>query len=125
MIPHAHYARASRLQNIILSSCKEALGQGRYTWRHNRVLQEPVLAICDAKGLPAQTKATAQGVVGTVASESAQRSAGTLLSQLRAPPPAPWPNEGPESLRSPCCALAIHKNQTTLFSSALAVSLAT
>ncbi|GFO18114.1 hypothetical protein PoB_004461900 [Plakobranchus ocellatus] len=40
------------------------------------------------------------------------RSAGTLLSRIRAPPPAPWPDGGPESLRSPCCVLAIYKNQT-------------
>ncbi|GFO18098.1 hypothetical protein PoB_004460300 [Plakobranchus ocellatus] len=32
------------------------------------------------------------GVGGTVDSESALRSAGTLLSRVRAPPPAPWPN---------------------------------
>ncbi|GFO14956.1 hypothetical protein PoB_004146100 [Plakobranchus ocellatus] len=36
------------------------------------------------------------GVGGTVASESALRSAGTLLSRVRAPPPAPWPDGGPE-----------------------------
>ncbi|GFO06806.1 hypothetical protein PoB_003331100 [Plakobranchus ocellatus] len=30
------------------------------------------------------------GVVGTVAMESAERSAGTLLSRVRAPPPASW-----------------------------------
>ncbi|GFN97836.1 hypothetical protein PoB_002434200 [Plakobranchus ocellatus] len=46
---------------------------------------------------------------GTVASESALRSAGTLLSWVRASPPAPWPDGGPESLRSPCY---IYKNQT-------------
>ncbi|GFO49101.1 hypothetical protein PoB_007560600 [Plakobranchus ocellatus] len=51
------------------------------------------------------------GVGGTVASESTLRSAGTLLSWVRAPPPAPWPDGGPESLRSPCCGLAIYKNQ--------------
>ncbi|GFN88783.1 hypothetical protein PoB_001528900 [Plakobranchus ocellatus] len=34
------------------------------------------------------------GVGGTVASESALRSAGTLLSRVRAPPPASWPVEG-------------------------------
>ncbi|GFN79441.1 hypothetical protein PoB_000594700 [Plakobranchus ocellatus] len=45
--------------------------------------------------------------------ESAQRSAGTLLSRVRAPPLAPWPDGGPKSLRSPCCRLAIHKNQST------------
>ncbi|GFO03191.1 hypothetical protein PoB_002969600 [Plakobranchus ocellatus] len=46
------------------------------------------------------------------ASESALRSAGTLLSRVRTPPPAPWPDGGPKSLRSPCCGLAIYKNQT-------------
>ncbi|GFO38112.1 hypothetical protein PoB_006461700 [Plakobranchus ocellatus] len=50
------------------------------------------------------------GVGGTVASESALRSAGTILSRVRTPPPAPWPDGGPESLRSPCCGLAIYKN---------------
>ncbi|GFN89764.1 hypothetical protein PoB_001627000 [Plakobranchus ocellatus] len=49
------------------------------------------------------------GLGGTVASESALRSAGTFLSRVRAPPPAPWPDGGPESLRSPCCGLAIYK----------------
>ncbi|GFO15694.1 hypothetical protein PoB_004219900 [Plakobranchus ocellatus] len=51
-------------------------------------------------------------VGGTVASEFALRSAGTLLSRVRAPPPAPWPDGGPESLRSPCCRLAMYKNKT-------------
>ncbi|GFN84698.1 hypothetical protein PoB_001120400 [Plakobranchus ocellatus] len=32
------------------------------------------------------------GVGSTVASESALRSAGTLLSRVRALPPAPWPD---------------------------------
>ncbi|GFO03677.1 frizzled-9-like [Plakobranchus ocellatus] len=50
-----------------------------------------------------------RGVGGTVASESALRSAGTLLSRVRAPPTASWPDGGPESLRSPCCGLAIYK----------------
>ncbi|GFO22663.1 hypothetical protein PoB_004916800 [Plakobranchus ocellatus] len=53
------------------------------------------------------------GVGGTVASESALRSAGTILSRVRAPPPAPWPDGGPESLRSPCCGLAIYKKPKT------------
>ncbi|GFN92950.1 hypothetical protein PoB_001945600 [Plakobranchus ocellatus] len=48
------------------------------------------------------------GVGSTVACESALRSAGTLLSRVRAPLLAPWPDGGPESLRSPCCGLAIY-----------------
>ncbi|GFO28535.1 hypothetical protein PoB_005504000 [Plakobranchus ocellatus] len=51
------------------------------------------------------------GVGGSVASDFALRSAGTLLSRVRAPPLAPWPDGEPESLRSPCCGLAIHKNR--------------
>ncbi|GFS06016.1 reverse transcriptase [Elysia marginata] len=34
----------------VLSSCKVALSQGRYTWRHNRVLQELASVISTAKG---------------------------------------------------------------------------
>ena len=33
----------------VLSSCKVALAQGRYTWRHNKVLQELACAISSAK----------------------------------------------------------------------------
>ncbi|GFO32776.1 hypothetical protein PoB_005928100 [Plakobranchus ocellatus] len=43
-----------------------------------------------------------RGVGGTVASESALRHPGVPLSRVRAPPPAPWPDGGPESLRTPC-----------------------
>ncbi|GFO32115.1 hypothetical protein PoB_005862000 [Plakobranchus ocellatus] len=53
------------------------------------------------------------GVGGTVASESALRSAGTLLSRVRAPLPALWPDGGLKSLRSPCCGLAIYKKTKT------------
>ncbi|GFN82536.1 hypothetical protein PoB_000904200 [Plakobranchus ocellatus] len=55
--------------------------------------------ICDFSFL------TGKGVGGSVANESA------LGSAVRGPPPAPWPDGGPESLRSPRCGLAIHKNQ--------------
>ncbi|GFR67894.1 polyprotein [Elysia marginata] len=34
----------------VLSSCKVALSHGRYTWRHNRVLQELASVISTAKG---------------------------------------------------------------------------
>ncbi|GFN99947.1 hypothetical protein PoB_002645300 [Plakobranchus ocellatus] len=52
------------------------------------------------------------GVGGSVTSESALRSAGTFLWRVRAPSLAPCPDGGPESLRSPCCGLAIYKKQT-------------
>ncbi|GFN75000.1 hypothetical protein PoB_000150600 [Plakobranchus ocellatus] len=43
------------------------------------------------------------GFGGIVDSESALRSAGALLSRVRAPPPTLRPDGEPESLRSPCC----------------------
>ncbi|GFN90646.1 hypothetical protein PoB_001715200 [Plakobranchus ocellatus] len=52
------------------------------------------------------------GVGGTIDSESALRTAVALLSQVDAPPPAPWLVGGPKSLRSPFCGLASCKNQT-------------
>ncbi|GFO32478.1 transglutaminase [Plakobranchus ocellatus] len=59
---------------------------------------------------------TIGGVGGTVASESALRSAGTVQSRVRAPTPAPRPDGGPQSLRSPFCGVAVHKkpNQTLI-----------
>ena len=48
----------------VLSSCKVALAQGRYTWRHNQVLKEIVYAItdhvCSAAGhtMPSEASAT-------------------------------------------------------------------
>ncbi|GFO44500.1 hypothetical protein PoB_007100500 [Plakobranchus ocellatus] len=48
-----------------------------------------------------------RGVGGTVASEFALRCGGTFRSRVRAPPPAPLPDGGSESLRSPCCGLAL------------------
>ncbi|GFN80485.1 hypothetical protein PoB_000699100 [Plakobranchus ocellatus] len=56
------------------------------------------------------TSGMIRGFGSTVACESALRSAGTLLSRVRAPLPAAWPDGGPESLRSPYCGLAIYKN---------------
>ncbi|GFN99310.1 hypothetical protein PoB_002581600 [Plakobranchus ocellatus] len=50
-----------------------------------------------------------RGVGGTVASESALKSAWILQSRVRAPPPALWPDGGHESLRSPCYGQAIYK----------------
>ncbi|GFN88527.1 reverse transcriptase [Plakobranchus ocellatus] len=44
----------------VLSSCKVALSQGRYTWRHNRVLQELASVLSGAKGKihPSSTSST-------------------------------------------------------------------
>ncbi|GFN93927.1 hypothetical protein PoB_002043300 [Plakobranchus ocellatus] len=46
-------------------------------------------------------------VGGTVDGELALRSAGTPSSLVRSPPPASWPDGGPESPRSPCYEQAI------------------
>ncbi|GFN91076.1 hypothetical protein PoB_001758200 [Plakobranchus ocellatus] len=43
----------------------------------------------------ATTLRSERGIGGTVASESALRSAGTLLSRVQHPPSAPWPDGGP------------------------------
>ncbi|GFO37223.1 hypothetical protein PoB_006372800 [Plakobranchus ocellatus] len=40
-------------------------------------------------------------------SEFSLRSEEILLSRVRAPPPALWPDGGPKRLRSPCRGLAI------------------
>ncbi|GFO10259.1 polyprotein [Plakobranchus ocellatus] len=44
----------------VLSSCKVALSQGRYTWRHSRVLQKLAWVIITAKGEihPSSTSST-------------------------------------------------------------------
>ncbi|GFN77647.1 polyprotein [Plakobranchus ocellatus] len=52
----------------ILSSCKVALSQGRYTWRHSRVLQELASAISTAKEEihPSSTSSTVFATEGGV-----------------------------------------------------------
>ncbi|GFO01392.1 hypothetical protein PoB_002789700 [Plakobranchus ocellatus] len=69
-----------------------------FSWDKNFVKRVPE-EICEAK----------VAVGGTVACESVLRSARTLLLRVRAPPSAPRPDEGPKSLRSPCCGLAMYK----------------
>ncbi|GFO40591.1 hypothetical protein PoB_006709600 [Plakobranchus ocellatus] len=49
------------------------------------------------------------------ARDSVLRSAGTLLLRVRALPPAPWPDGGPESLRSPCYGLAIYNKTKAIY----------
>ncbi|GFO21302.1 hypothetical protein PoB_004780700 [Plakobranchus ocellatus] len=61
-----------------------------------------------------ETVRVKRGVSGTGVSESALRSAGTLLSRVQAPPPAPWPDKGSENLRSSSCGLAIYKTNWPL-----------
>ncbi|GFO31566.1 hypothetical protein PoB_005807100 [Plakobranchus ocellatus] len=52
------------------------------------------------------------GVGGTVDSESTLRSAGTLLLGARTQPLVSWPDERPESLRSPCCGQTMYIQPT-------------
>ncbi|GFN94631.1 hypothetical protein PoB_002113700 [Plakobranchus ocellatus] len=54
------------------------------------------------KQVPTLPTVKKRGVGGTVDSESALGSAGTLLSWVRDRPQATWPGGGPESRRSPC-----------------------
>ncbi|GFO00487.1 hypothetical protein PoB_002699200 [Plakobranchus ocellatus] len=51
-----------------------------------------------------------KGCYGTVDSEFVLRSAETLLSRIRALPLVPWPDGGPESLRSRCLGQDVHKS---------------
>ncbi|GFO45440.1 glutamate receptor subunit protein glur5, partial [Plakobranchus ocellatus] len=60
-----------------------------------------------------------KSVGGTVDSESALRSAGTLLSRVRTLQPAPSFEGGPENLISPCCRLTIYKNPNSFGASHL------
>ncbi|GFN77150.1 reverse transcriptase [Plakobranchus ocellatus] len=57
--PTCSLCQGKQTTEHVLSSCKVALSQGRYTWRHNRVLQELAMAICDAQALLVQPKARA------------------------------------------------------------------
>ncbi|GFO39728.1 hypothetical protein PoB_006623300 [Plakobranchus ocellatus] len=57
---------------------------------------------------------TGWSVGGTVDSESALRSAGTLLLRVRAPPLAPWPDGRPETLRSAYCGQAMYIHASNL-----------
>ncbi|GFN98786.1 hypothetical protein PoB_002529200 [Plakobranchus ocellatus] len=67
------------------------------------------LTVCRTLGAQKRECENIGGVGGTVDSESTLRSAGTLLSRVRAPSQAPWCDRGPESLDSPCYGLAVYK----------------
>ncbi|GFN96563.1 disintegrin and metalloproteinase domain-containing protein 10 [Plakobranchus ocellatus] len=66
-----------------------------------------------------QILSSVEGVGGTVDSESALKCAGALPARVRVPPPIPWPDGGPESLRSPCCGLAEYKKPVISFTRAI------
>ncbi|GFN76252.1 reverse transcriptase [Plakobranchus ocellatus] len=57
--PTCPLCRNKQTTEHVLSSCRVALSQSRYTWRLNRVLQELAIAIWDAKGLHVRPKARA------------------------------------------------------------------
>ena len=57
--PTCPLCNGRQITEHVLSSCKVALSQGRYTWRHNQVLQELAAAISMAKGHSTQPQADA------------------------------------------------------------------
>ena len=57
--PTCALCNGRQITEHVLSSCKVALSQGRYTWRHNRVLQELVVVISIAKGQSTHPEADA------------------------------------------------------------------
>ncbi|GFN94848.1 hypothetical protein PoB_002135400 [Plakobranchus ocellatus] len=57
--------------------------------RGNKIVFESVDSACATHGSPSAGEMVAQGVGGTVDSESTLRSAGIFLLQVRAPPLAP------------------------------------
>ncbi|GFN82644.1 hypothetical protein PoB_000915000 [Plakobranchus ocellatus] len=75
------------------------------------------------KRLSVQGHLSLHRVDNTVNSETALRSAGTLLSWVRVPSQAYLPGKRPESLRSPCFGLNIYPkskpNQTNIFTSSI------
>ncbi|GFO08277.1 ubx domain-containing protein 10-like [Plakobranchus ocellatus] len=71
--------------------------------------------VCDMPGIWTESSSALRDVGGKVAIEPALRSEGNLLSRVQALPPALWPDEGLESLRSACCRLAMY-NQPIFYS---------
>ncbi|GFN82645.1 hypothetical protein PoB_000915100 [Plakobranchus ocellatus] len=73
------------------------------------------------KRLSVQGHLSLHSIGNTVNSETALRSAGTLLSRVRVPSQAYLPGKRPESLRSPCFGLNIYPktkpNQTNISTS--------
>ncbi|GFO28898.1 hypothetical protein PoB_005540300 [Plakobranchus ocellatus] len=51
---------------------------------------------------------------GTVDSDSAPRSAETILSRVRTPPPVLWHDGRPESLISFCCGQVMYQNYPSI-----------
>ena len=57
--PTCPLCNGRQITEHVLSSCKVARSKGRYTWRHNRPLQELAVAISMAKGQSTQPQADA------------------------------------------------------------------
>ncbi|GFN75996.1 thyrotropin-releasing hormone receptor [Plakobranchus ocellatus] len=74
----------------------------RHQIQINKIIERTLLSGVQSKRLkvhscPPISTTNTRGVDGTVANESAMKSARTLLSRVRAAPLAPWPDGGPES----------------------------
>ncbi|GFO27707.1 hypothetical protein PoB_005421200 [Plakobranchus ocellatus] len=74
----------------------------------NRFISTKPFSCCHDANLNMQTTKLPKSGEASVAQWIAIRPE-TLLSRIGIPPPAPWPDEEPESLRSPYCALAMSK----------------
>ncbi|GFO25499.1 hypothetical protein PoB_005200400 [Plakobranchus ocellatus] len=100
------YYQVQRLDNV--SSLDQTLYKGD---QEIRIVERSNETISISQPLSHKDcwKSPGGGVGSTVACEFVLRSAGTLLSRVRAPLPASSPDGGPESLRSPCYGLAIYK----------------
>ncbi|GFN80909.1 hypothetical protein PoB_000741500 [Plakobranchus ocellatus] len=87
---------------------------GKTKLRHSRLAAASASSLCGSRLIVSEVHNAGLCVLAdwgfgsSVFSESALRAAGTLLSRVRTPPMAPWPDGGPKSLRSPCCGLAIY-----------------
>ncbi|GFO45912.1 hypothetical protein PoB_007241700 [Plakobranchus ocellatus] len=74
---------------------------------------DPLLASTSRRtsGAHAQTDTGSNAMMGIVAKlrDKQENNACASPPSYFSPLPAPWPDGGPESLRSPCCGLAIYK----------------
>ncbi|GFN78946.1 hypothetical protein PoB_000545200 [Plakobranchus ocellatus] len=83
------------------------------------ILEKIRVTIVYVAALDMRSNGGTEDVGGAGDSDAALRSAGTLMSRVRAPPTAPWPDGGPESLRSACCGMALHRESNSIKSAQL------